>query len=95
MSPLLETIIAVVLAVAVLMVIIFFMRADKESENESFKHWADLRNLQIAASSYANTGSISELNIEIDLLKDKLKQNRSSIDTFFYYSSKIRLLSLY
>lgn len=37
MSPLLETIIAVVLAVAVLMVIIFFMRADKESENESFK----------------------------------------------------------
>lgn len=52
---------------------------EKYQENESFKHWADLRNLQIAASSYANTGSISELNIEIDLLKDKLKQNRSSL----------------
>ena len=52
---------------------------EKYQENEAFKHWADLRNLQIAASSYAKTGSISELNIEIDLLKDKLKQNRSSL----------------
>lgn len=53
--------------------------SDKYLENEAFKHWADLRNLQIAASSYANTGSISELNIELNLLKDKLKQNRSSL----------------
>ena len=72
---------------------------EKYHENEAFKHWADLRNLQIAASSYANTGSISELNIEIDLLKDKLKQNRSSLVVLDKekkeLAEQIRYLSIY
>lgn len=72
---------------------------EKYQENEAFKHWADLRNLQIAASSYANTGSISELNIEIDLLKDKLKQNRSSLVVLDKekkeLAEQIRYLSIY
>ena len=72
---------------------------EKYQENESFKHWADIRNLQIAASSYANTGSISELNIEIDLLKDKLKQNRSSLVVLDKekkeLAEQIRYLSIY
>lgn len=72
---------------------------EKYQENEAFKHWADLRNLKIAASSYANTGSISELNIEIDLLKDKLKQNRSSLVVLDKekkeLAEQIRYLSIY
>ena len=72
---------------------------EKYQENEAFKHWADLRNLQIAASSYAKTGSISELNIEIDLLKDKLKQNRSSLVVLDKkkkeLAEQIRYLSIY
>ena len=72
---------------------------EKYQENEAFKHWADIRNLQIAASSYANTGSISELNIEIDLLKDKLKQNRSSLVVLDKekkeLAEQIRYLSIY
>ena len=53
--------------------------SEKYLENDAFRHWADLRNLQIATSTYANNNSLSELNIEIDLLKNHIKQNRSSL----------------
>ena len=40
-------------------------------ENEGLKNWADLQNMLIAASAYANTSSLAELNAQIDLIKDR------------------------
>ena len=39
-------------------------------ENEGLKDWADLQNMLIAASAYANTSSLAELNVQVDLIKD-------------------------
>ena len=48
-------------------------------ENEGLKDWADMQNMLIAASAYANTSSLAELNVQVDLIKDRIKQNRSEI----------------
>lgn len=55
--------------------------SEKYKENAGYKHKADLINLQIAASTYANTGSLAELEAEIDLMKAQIKQNRGTIVT--------------
>lgn len=52
---------------------------DTFTENAGLRDWADLKNLQIAASAYAKIGSITELTAEIDLMKKQIKQNRSNI----------------
>ena len=38
---------------------------EKFSQNPNLKHWADIQNLKIAASSYSATGSIAELKKQI------------------------------
>ncbi len=58
-------------------------------ENEGLKDWADLQNMLIAASTYANTSSLAELNVQVDLIKDRIKQNRSEIVSL---DKKIRAL---
>ncbi len=52
---------------------------EKFQDNERLQHFATIKNLQIAASIYSNSGSLSEINTEIDIIKDKIKLNRSSI----------------
>ena len=53
--------------------------SEKYQENERLKQKANLINLQIAASAYANNGSLSELDAEIELLKQIIKQNQSTV----------------
>ena len=52
---------------------------EKYVQNPQLRDWADLNNLKIAASTYAHIDSITELNVAIDLMKKKIKQNRSEI----------------
>ena len=54
---------------------------DKEKFQESpgLKHWADIQNLKIAAASYAEGGSIEELEQEITEKKVIAKTSRSVI----------------
>lgn len=54
---------------------------EKFIKNVGLRDWADLKNLQIAASTYAQIDSIAELNSEIDLMKKRIKQNRSEISS--------------
>lgn len=53
--------------------------AEKYQENERLKKKASLINLQIAASAYANIGSLSEMDTAIGILKEQMKENRSAI----------------
>ena len=52
---------------------------EKYQENERLKRKASLINLQIAASAYANIGSLSEMDTAIGILKEQMKENRSAI----------------
>ena len=52
---------------------------EKIQENEGLKQWAIIQNLKIAASTYAQAGSIAELDAEIDIIKEQIKQNRLEI----------------
>ncbi len=52
---------------------------EKIQENEGLKQWAILQNLKIAASTYAQAGSIAELDAEIDIIKEQIRQNRAGI----------------
>ena len=53
--------------------------SERIQESESLQHWAILKNLKIAASTYANTSSLTELNTEISILKEQIRQNRSAM----------------
>lgn len=40
---------------------------DKFASSPDLKHWADIQNLQIAAESYSQTGSITDLKTQYPL----------------------------
>ena len=50
---------------------------DKFAESPGLKHWADIQNLKIAASSYSSTGSISELEKQIAAKSTLVKTTRA------------------
>lgn len=52
---------------------------DKFRNSSGLKHWADIQNLKIAASSYSAGGSIAELEQQITMKKETEKAARSSL----------------
>ena len=52
---------------------------DKFAESPGLKHWADIQNLKIAASSYSAAGSISELEKQIAAKSTLAKTARASL----------------
>ena len=52
---------------------------DKFAENTGLKHWADIQNLKIAAASYSQAGSISELEKQISAKSALAKTARTSL----------------
>lgn len=52
---------------------------DKFAENPGLKHWADIQNLKIAAASYSQAGSISELEKQISAKSALAKTARTSL----------------
>lgn len=52
---------------------------DKFRNSSGLKHWADIQNLKIAASSYSAGGSIAELEQQIAMKKETEKAARSSL----------------
>ena len=52
---------------------------DKFAESPGLKHWADIQNLKIAASSYSQAGSISELEKQIAAKSTLAKTARESL----------------
>ena len=52
---------------------------DKFAESPGLKHWADIQNLKIAASSYSAAGSISELEKQIAAKFTLAKTARASL----------------
>ena len=50
---------------------------DKFAESPGLKHWADIQNLKIAASSYSSTGSLSELDTQIAAKSTLVKTTRA------------------
>ncbi len=71
----------------------------KVQENEGLKQWAIIQNLKIAASTYTKAGSITELEAEIDIGKEQIKQNRAKIVAIDkekkQLSEQIRYVSIY
>lgn len=51
----------------------------KFQESPGLKHWADIQNLKIAAASYAEGGSIEELEHKIAKKNAVVKESRSAI----------------
>lgn len=49
------------------------------ADNEGLMKWAELRNLQIAASTYAKSGSINELTSKISENEEKCKLSKSRV----------------
>ncbi len=52
---------------------------DKFTESPGLKHWADIQNLKIAAASYSQAGSISELEKQIAAKSTLAKTARDSL----------------
>lgn len=52
---------------------------DKFAESPGLKHWADIQNLKIAAASYSQTGSITELENQIAAKSALAKTARASL----------------
>ena len=52
---------------------------DKFAESPSLKHWADIQNLKIAAASYSQAGSITELEKQIASKSTLAKTARESL----------------
>ena len=52
---------------------------DKFEQSSFLKHWADIQNLKIAAASYSQAGSISELEEQIDAKSALAKTARASL----------------
>jgi len=52
---------------------------DKFAESPGLKHWADIQNLKIAAASYSQSGSISELEKQIAVTSALVKTARESL----------------
>ncbi len=52
---------------------------DKFANSPGLKHWADIQNLKIAAASYSQAGSISELEKQIAAKSALAKTARTSL----------------
>lgn len=52
---------------------------EKFEQSPGLKHWADIQNLKIAASSYSRAGSIAELEKQIETKSTLAKTARSSL----------------
>lgn len=53
--------------------------ADKFQDNPGLQHWADIQNLKIAASSYSNSKSLSELQDKIASKSAIAKESKSTV----------------